>query len=86
MDKTFRFVGYSTLNGKTAVRYANSKSRARVLERNGHEFIELFDAGESLRQTDLVDLLLNRVESGTIASAPAVAAVRAEADRLGFLV
>jgi hypothetical protein len=82
--KTFRFVGYSTLNGKTAVRYANDKGRARVLERNGHEFIQMFDAGEALHPMDLVDLLLNRVDSGVIASEPARAAVRAEAARLGF--
>lgn len=86
MKGTFRYVGYSTLNGKTAVRYANSAGRARVLERNGHELIELFDAGEALHPMDLVDLLLDQVESGTIVSEPAQAAVRAEAERLGFLI
>lgn len=86
MKGTFRYVGYSTLGGKTAVRYANSAGRARVLERNGHEFIELFDAGEALHPMDLVDLLLNHVESGTIVSKPAREAVLREARGLGFLI
>ena len=81
--KTFRFVGFSTLKGKTAVRYANEKHRARVLERNGHEGVVLFDAGEALHPMDLVDLLLDKLDAGEIAG-PAVDAIRAEATRLGF--
>jgi hypothetical protein len=83
--KTFRFVGFSTLNGKTAVRYANEKGRARVLTRNGHEGVVLFDAGEALHQMDLVDLLLDKLDAGLITD-HAVEAVRAEASRLGFAI
>lgn len=83
-NKTFRFVGVSTLKGKIAVRYANDKGRARVLERNGHENIRMFDAGESLHVMDLVDLLLNKVDAGEITDESVVAAVRAEAARVGF--
>ena len=86
MTKTFRFVGYSTLNGETRVRYANSKSRKNVLSRNGHVNIEIFDAGEALHPMDLVDLLLNRVEQGVIVGSAETRAVRAEAERLGFII
>lgn len=84
-QKTFRFVGFSTLKGTTAVRYANEKGRARVLTRNGHEGVVLFDAGESLHQMDLVDLLLDKLDEGAVAG-PAVEAVKEEARRLGFVV
>ena len=84
-QKTFRFVGVSTLNGATAVRYANEKGRARVLERNGHTGVQLLDAGESLHQMDLVDLLLDKAEAGVFDS-PAVEAIGAEARRLGFVL
>jgi hypothetical protein len=84
-QKTFRFVGVSTLNGATAVRYANEKGRARVLERNGHTGVQLLDAGESLHQMDLVDLLLDKAEAGLFDS-PAVEAIGAEARRLGFVL
>ena len=84
-QKTFRFVGVSTLNGATAVRYANEKGRARVLERNGHTDVVLFDAEEALHQMDLVDLLLDRAEAGFF-DTPAVEAIGAEARRLGFVL
>jgi hypothetical protein len=84
-QKTYRFVGVSTLNGATAVRYANEKGRARVLERNGHTGVQLLDAGESLHQMDLVDLLLDKAEAGLFDS-PAVEAIGAEARRLGFVL
>jgi hypothetical protein len=83
--KTYRFVGVSTLNGVTAVRYANEKGRARVLERNGHSAVQLVDAGESLHQMDLVDLLLDKAEAGLF-DTPAVEAIGAEARRLGFVL
>lgn len=81
--KTFRFVGFSTLKGKTAVRYANERNRARVLERNGHEAVWFLDAGEDLHPMDLIDLLLNKLDRGEILG-PAAEAIRAEAVRLGF--
>lgn len=84
-SKTYRFVGVSTLNGVTAVRYANEKGRARVLERNGHSAVQLFDTGESLHQMDLVDFMLDQLDAGHVAE-PAVTAVLTEARRLGFAV
>lgn len=87
MHNTFRFVGFSTLNGATRVRYANSKSRVAVLRRNGHEAIYLQDAGEALSQTDLVDQLLDGVDQGHFVAEPeAVTAILSEARRLGFAI
>lgn len=87
INKTFRFVGFSTQEGKTQVRYANSKSRVSVLRRNGHTAIYLQDAGEALSQTDLVDMLLDGVDSGNFSAEPeAVTAILQEARRLGFAI
>jgi hypothetical protein len=39
--KTYKVAGISLHNGKYKVRYANSKSRANVLTKNGHTNVEL---------------------------------------------
>jgi hypothetical protein len=85
MTKTFRFVGVSNLNGRWAVRYANEKTRARVLAKNGHTHVKLWDLKEALRAEDLVDELLNKVSRNEIEGA-ASEAVLEEARRLGFAV
>ena len=85
MAKTFRFVGVSNLNGRWAVRYANEKNRARVLAKNGHTDVRLWDLKESLRAEDLVDELLNKVGRGEIEGS-AREAVLEEARRIGFAV
>lgn len=85
MAKTFRFVGVSTLNGITAVRYANQASRAAHLTRVGHQSVMLWDMGESRHPMDLVDALLDQLDAGHVAAA-AESAVLVEARRLGFVV
>ena len=85
MAKTFRFVGVSNLNGRWAVRYANEKARARVLIKNGHTDVKLWDLKEALRAEDLVDELLNKVGRGEI-EGDAREAVLEEARRIGFMV
>lgn len=43
-NKTFTFVGSSTLNGKFKYRYTNDNTRVKVLVKNGHTdviFVEL---------------------------------------------
>lgn len=85
MAKTYRFVGVSNLNGRWAVRYANEKNRARVLIKNGHTDVKLWDLKESLRAEDLVDELLNKLGRGEI-EGPAGEAVLEEARRIGFAV
>ena len=80
--KTFKVAGISLHNGKYKVRYANSKSRAKVLEKNGHTNVELVVFKEALPKEDLIDQLLNH----TFKNLEANHAIRAEAKELGFNV
>jgi hypothetical protein len=78
--KTFKVAGISLHNGKYKVRYANNKSRAKVLEKNGHTNVELVVFKEALPKEDLIDQLLNH----TFKNLEANHAIRAEAIELGF--
>ena len=80
--KTYKVAGVSLLNGKYKVRYANNKSRAKVLAKNGHTNIELVTLKEALPKEDIIDQLLNH----TFKTAEANEAIRAEAKELGFNV
>ena len=80
--KTFKVAGVSVLNGKYKVRYANSKSRARVLEKNGHTNVELVVLKEALPKEDIIDQLLNH----TFKTAEANEAIKLGAKELGFNV
>ena len=42
-SKQFKVVGISTLNGKTKVRFANDMTRIKILIKNGHTGVELFE-------------------------------------------
>lgn len=79
--KTYSVAGVSYYNQQYSVRYANTKCRARVLERNGHTNIQLWAFPEQLAPEDLVDSLLDLNLEG-----PAGEAVKTEARRLGFVV
>jgi hypothetical protein len=80
--KTFKVAGVSVLNGKYKVRYANNKSRAKVLTRSGHTNIELVTFKEALPKEDLIDHLLSHVFKDPKANE----AVKLEAQELGFKV
>jgi len=80
--KTFKVAGVSLLNGKYKVRYANNKSRAKVLAKNGHTNIELVTLKEALPKEDIIDQLLNH----TFKTAEANLAIKEEAKELGFNV
>ena len=80
--KTFKVAGVSLLNGKYKVRYANNKSRGKVLEKNGHSNVELVVLKEALPKEDIIDQLLNH----TFKTAEANEAIKAEAKELGFNV
>ena len=84
MSKVYAVAGVSKLNGKFAVRYANSASRAKVLERNGHTDVELYVFEDAMAKEDLVDELL-KFDVYKFSKA-AKAAIVAEARLLGFLV
>ena len=78
--KTYKVAGVSVLNGKYKVRYANNKSRAKVLAKNGHTNVELVVLKEALPKEDIIDQLLNH----TFKTAEANEAIKAEAKELGF--
>ena len=80
-DKTFTVAGVSFHNGAFKVRFANGMSRVRVLEKNGHTEIELFEF-EADTKVELVDKLLNV----TFKNPAAREAVLEEAREYGFLV
>ena len=78
--KTFKVAGVSLLNGKYKVRYANNKSRGKILEKNGHINVDLVTLKEALPKEDIIDQLLNH----TFKTAEANLAIKAEARELGF--
>ena len=80
--KTYKVAGVSLLNGKYKVRYANNKSRAKVLTRSGHTNIELVTFKEALPKEDLIDQLLNHTFKDPMANE----AIKLEAKELGFNV
>lgn len=47
-SKQFKVIGVSTLNGKTKVRFANDITRIKVLIKNGHTNVELFELPEAM--------------------------------------
>jgi hypothetical protein len=78
--KIFKVAGVSLLNGKYKVRYANSKSRGKVLEKNGHTNVELVVLKEALPKEDIIDQLLNHA----FKTPEANEAIKLEARELGF--
>lgn len=51
----FNVTGISTLNGQTKVRFANDLvSRVKILNKDGHQDIELFELPNSLTKGDCV--------------------------------
>jgi len=59
-DKTFKFVGTSTLNGKTKVRFANDIMRIKVLDKNGHENVRFEELPEAVTK-DVAVAHLNQI-------------------------
>ena len=52
-NKTFKYVGISTLNGVRKLRYANDIMRIKVLERNGHKDVELVELPSALTKSEI---------------------------------
>jgi hypothetical protein len=82
----YRFVGFSRHpNGRVEVRYASELGRARVLERNGHTEVRLFDMGQPEHKMECVDQLLNMLEfTAHDFTSEQILALHVEADSLGF--
>ena len=59
-DKTFERVGVSTKNGKTRVRFTNSKNREIILIKDGHDDITFLDLPEPMAKPAAVTFLVER--------------------------
>lgn len=81
---TFKFVGVSKHNGSFAVRYANDKGRAKVLERNGHTDVQFVEMEVAEREEDALDFLLK--QDFVCEDLDCAEAVAAEGMRLGFVM
>lgn len=54
----FKVTGISTFNGKTKVRFANDLvSRVKILNKEGHQDIELIELAEPLSKLDCIKYL-----------------------------
>lgn len=60
MERKFKAVGWSTLNGALKLRFTTDKYRQKVLERNGHEDVRLFELSEEMSKEDAAHWLLDR--------------------------
>ena len=52
-NKTFKYVGISTLKGVRKLRYANDIMRLKVLERNGHKDVDLVELPKALTKAEI---------------------------------
>lgn len=84
MLKVFKVAGVSCKDGKWAVRYAQTLSRANVLARNGHESVKLYKMDDAVSKEDCVDFLLGKALD--IGNKRAFEAVQVEARKLGFVL
>jgi hypothetical protein len=73
-SKLFKVVGISTLNGKTKVRFANDTSRVKILVKNGHTNVDLFELPEAMTK----EAALAHVKANNLFTIPADTDVTAE--------
>lgn len=73
-SKLFKVVGISTLKGKTKVRFANDTSRVKILVKNGHTNVELFELPEAMTK----EAALAYVKANALFTIPADTDVTAE--------
>ena len=74
-SKLFKVVGISTLNGKTKVRFANDTSRVKILVKNGHTNVDLFELPEAMTK----EAALAHVKANNLFAIPADTDVTADA-------
>ena len=58
--KTYTVTGSTTLNGKTKIRFCNDVMRIKVLDKNGHENINLIDLPEPMTKGQIAQYLMDR--------------------------
>lgn len=88
MEKLFTVAGTSNLNGVTKMRFANDlKSRIKILERNGHTEIQLFELPRAMTKADAIAYLVNKDSIEAAAAEPTltVEQLKAELDADGEL-
>lgn len=59
-DKTFNVAGWSTLDGEIKPRFANDLFRIKVLERNGHKDVQLFQLPNAMTKEAAVAWILEQ--------------------------
>jgi DNA replication protein DnaD len=85
MDKTFTVAGTSNLNGVIKFRFANDlKGRIKVLERNGHTDVQLFELPEAMTKEDAIVWLQARDGQEQVEPADEVAQEQAEIEQSMF--
>jgi len=52
-DKKFSVAGVSTLDGKTKIRFANDSLRIKILEKNGHQGVELINLPHEMTKAEI---------------------------------
>lgn len=57
MEKTFTRAGTSVLNGVKAYRFANDLNREKVLAKNGHTDIVMFELGQAMTKDEAIQFL-----------------------------
>jgi hypothetical protein len=55
--KTYKYAGVSTSNGKTKIRFANDIMRIKVLDKNGHEGVNIKELPTEMLKGDAVQHL-----------------------------
>ena len=61
--KTFKYVGVSTLNGRTKVRFANALARIKMMTKLGHDDIDLRKLPRAMMKPTAVRYLMERLNS-----------------------
>jgi len=57
--KTYTVSGSTTLNGKTKIRFCNDVMRIKVLDKNGHQNINLVDLPEPMTKGQIAQYLFD---------------------------
>jgi hypothetical protein len=57
--KTYTVAGSSTLNGKTKIRFCNDVMRIKVLDKNGHQDINLIDLPNPMTKGEIAQYMMD---------------------------
>lgn len=79
--KAFKYAGVSTVNGKTKVRFANDIMRIKVLDKNGHQGVNIQELPTEMQKGDAVKHLANI--TGFISDDATKAALEKAANKYG---